>query len=150
MTYDIKLNTGLKPFNIQFDNSEEVTTIYFNPTDADLPKRLFEAKKLIEEKTKNIKQFEIDESGVPKTDEYIETMNEVNQAIFDTVDYAFGSKISDKVFSKCSPFSIPNGEYFIIQFLNAIAPVLESIIKKESKKANANMKKHIDKYMTNR
>ena len=147
MTPEIKLTTGLQPFNIRFNNDDEVTTIYFDPTDADLPKRMFEAQKRIEEKTAKIKQFEIDENGIPKTDEYIETMNQLNQAVYDIVDYAFGNKIADKVFSRCSPFSIPNGEYFIIQFFQAITPILEGIIKRYNKKANENIQKHINKYM---
>jgi hypothetical protein len=87
----IKLNTGLRPFDIQFDE-DEIKTIYFNPTDADLPKRMLEAQKMIEEKTKNIKDVEIDENGLPCCDEYIAVVDEINKAICDTMDYASATK----------------------------------------------------------
>lgn len=79
--------------------------------------------------------YEIDENGVPNVDSCMEYMNNVNQIVYDAVDYAFGNKISDKVFKYCSPFAVVDGEYFMMHFFNKITPVLESIIRDKQKKA---------------
>lgn len=145
MAYEINLKTGLKPFKVIFDDGEE-NTIYFNPTDADLPKRLFEAQKKLEESAKDLKGFELDENGLPVVDQYISTTEEVLKNVYDCVDYAFGNKISDVLFSKCSPFSIVDGEYFMMSVFGKLTPIIEHIVKEETKKANAKAEKHLRKY----
>lgn len=142
----IVLNKGLKPFDIYFADIDEHATIYFNPADSDLPKRLMEAQKIIEEKSAEIKPFEVDESGMPNADSCIEHFNERNKIVCEALDYAFGNKVSDILFKHCGAFSIVDGEYFILQFLNAITPELEKIVKKSQKQASAKANKYLEKY----
>lgn len=146
----ITLNKGLKPFDIYFEDVNEHATIFFNPSDSNLPKRLMEAQKIIEEKTKTIKPYETDETGAPEADSCIEYFNEVNNAVNDALDYAFGNKVSDTIFKHCGAFSIVNGEYFVVTFLNAIAPELEKIIKKDQKTASTKANKYLEKYRGNK
>lgn len=147
MSYELNLDLGLKTFKVKFAEFDDTVDILFNPADADLPKRLFEAQKMIEQKSNGIKDFELDENGMPKTDSYIDNMNEINNSVFEAIDYAFGNKIADKIFKYCSPFTITNGQYFIIQFFEKIAPALEEIIKKERKNASEQANKHLAKYV---
>lgn len=147
MANKIVLDSGLETFEIYFKDRDESTEISFNPSDSDLPKRLFEAQKTIEEKAKEVKEFDLDENGIPDTEECIEHFNDVNRIVYDAVDYAFGNKISDKVFRHCSPFAIVGGEYYILHFFNRVAPLLQEIIAKNQKAASANANKHLAKYM---
>lgn len=144
--YNLDLNLGFKTFRVKFAEFDDTVDILFNPADADLPKRLFEAQKKIEAETKSLENFKLNADGTPVADEYIEKANYVNNVIFDAVDYAFGNKISDKIFIHCSPLAITNGQPFIVQFFEKITPAIQSVIEAEQKKANAAAKKYLDKY----
>lgn len=144
--YDLDLSLGFKTFRIRFADFNDEVEISFNPADADLPKRLFEAEKRIKESAKNMQNIEMNEDGTPVTDDYIEKMNAVNAMIFDAVDYAFGNKISDKVFKYCSPLAITGGKPFVVQFFEKITPVLEKIIKQEQAKSDKATQKYLAKY----
>ena len=142
----ITLKKGLQPFTINFEDANDEVTIYFNPTDSDLPKRLMESQKIIEAKAKELKSFETEEDGTPNVDDAIRYFNDVDNIVYDTIDYAFGNKVSTEIFKHCGAFSVVNGEYFVIQFLEAIAPELEKIIKDNNKKAEAKANKYLAKY----
>lgn len=146
MVEKIILDSGLKTFEIEFKDRGVTTEIAFNPSDSNLPKRLFEAQKTIEEKAKDIKKYEFDENGIPVTDECIEYFNKMDEIVYEAVDYAFGNSISKELFQFCSPFSIVGGEYFIINFFNKITPLIEKIIGDTQKKAINNANKHLAKY----
>nr|DAV57943.1 MAG TPA: hypothetical protein [Caudoviricetes sp.] len=142
----ITLNKGLQPFDIYFEDIDEHDTIYFNPSDSDLPKRLMQCKDIIAEKQKGIKPYEVDENGIPNTESAIAYMEENSKVICDTLDYAFGNKVSDVIFKHCGAFSIVNGEYYIMLFLNAITPELEKLIKTNTKTAESKANKYLKKY----
>lgn len=142
----ITLKKGLQPFTINFEDAKDEVTIYLNPTDSDLPKRLLECQKLIEEKAKTLKDFERDEDGTPNVDDAIRYFNDIDTIVYDAIDYAFGNKVSAEVFKHCGAFSVVNGEYFVIQFLQAIAPEIEKLIKENNKKAEAKANKYLAKY----
>ena len=141
-TYKIDLSLGFKTFEIKFKEFEEPVYIQFNPADEDLPKRLFEAQKKIEEETKTIEAQE----GEIDTELFIEQQSRLNQIIYDAIDYAFGNKISDKVFMHCSPLARVNGKLFIMEFIDGITPVIKTIVASENKKATDNMEKYYSKY----
>ena len=142
----ITLNKGLEPFDIYFKDIGQHSTIYFNPSDSDLPKRLIECKDIVEKKAKEIKPYEVDENGVPQSDDCLRFLEETNQVVYDAIDYAFGNKISDTVFEHCGAFSVVNGEYQILNFLNAITPEIEKMVKANQKTANRKMDKYLEKY----
>lgn len=137
---------GLEPLEIYFEDIDKTETIYFNPSDSNLPKRLMECQKMIEEKSKEIKPYETDENGVPNADSAIDYFNEINKVVCDALDYAFGNQISDVVFKYCGPFSVVDGNYQILNFLQAITPELEKIIKKNNQTANNKANKYLKKY----
>ena len=66
--------------------------------------------------------------------------------IFEEMDIAFGGEISAVVFKHCSPFAIVGGNYFIMQFVEAIKPEIEKHIKKANADVEKKMQKHIAKY----
>lgn len=146
-TYKIDLSLGFKTFEVKFKEFDEPVYIQFNPADEDLPKRLFEAQKMIEEKTKNLKEYSLDENGTPDTEVYIQSQNELNNIVYDAIDYAFGNQISEQIFRHCSPFAITDGNLFVLQFIEKISPVIEKIVKEESKKSNEHTNKYYAKYM---
>lgn len=164
----MKLSTGKVAFPIEFDNGDK-DCIYFNPNDPDLATRLVNAKNNIAERMEQIKTDEIllnnegnievntiseflklEESKkteiISKAEAAAEIVNKTKNIVFEELDRAFGSSISKVVFKHCSPFAIVNGDYFFVQFIEAIKPEIESQIKKSSEETKSKIEKHIGKY----
>jgi hypothetical protein len=80
--------------------------------------------------------------GTPKNEELLEKFENINKVICEELDVAFASNVSSVVFKYCSPFAIVGGEYFLIQFVQAIRPEIE----KHNKKANADLQKKMAKH----
>ena len=141
----MKLSTGKVAFPIEFDNGAK-ETIYFNPNDPDLFVRFSNFEKRVEDKLTGISDFDLSVDGTPQNEELLEKFENINKVICEELDVAFASNVSSVVFKYCSPFAIVGGEYFLIQFVQAIRPEIE----KHNKKANADlqkkMAKHTDKY----
>ena len=141
----MKLNTGKVSFPIEFDNGEK-EVIYFNPNDPDLFVRFTDFEKRVEEKLKDIDDFDLSVDGTPKNEELIEKFKGINKVICEELDVAFASNISNVIFKYCSPFAIVNGDYFLIQFVRAIRPEIEKHNKKANIELQKKMAKHTNKY----
>lgn len=141
----MKLKTGLIPFPIEFDNGAK-ETIYINPNDPDLFVRFSEFENRMNERVKNLEDFELTTDGTPKNVEFVDAFREIRNATCEELDIAFGNKISDVVFKYCSPYAIIGGEYFLIQFVQAIRPEIEKHNKKANTELQKKMAKHTAKY----
>ena len=141
----MKLSTGKVAFPIEFDNGAK-ETIYFNPNDPDLFVRFSNFEKRVEEKLNGIGDFDLSVDGTPKNEELLEKFENINKVICEELDVAFASNVSSVVFKYCSPFAIVGGEYFLIQFVQAIRPEIEKHNKKANVELQKKMAKHIDKY----
>lgn len=165
----MKLNTGKVAFPIEFDNGD-VQNIYFNPSDPELATRLMSAKDKISARMQNLNfdDFELSNNGDPvaidniddvrnlsdeqisaitaKAESIAKVVTETKQIIFDELNAAFDSDVSSVVFKYCSPFAIVDGNYFILNFLEAIAPEIKKYIEKSNKAVEKKMQKHIGKY----
>lgn len=141
----MKLNTGKVAFPIEFDNGDK-EVIYFNPNDPDLMVRMKYFQENVSEKIKNIEDVELSNDGTPIHFSQISAFEKMQKIIKDELDVVFGAPVSCEVFKHCSPFAIVNGEYFVVQFMTAIAPEIEKKIKKANDSIAEKMAKHIDKY----
>ena len=141
----MKLSTGKVAFPIEFDNGDK-QTIYFNPNDPDLMIRMKNLDKKVQEKIEGLEDVELTEEGKPTQISQIETFEKMQNILKEELDYAFGGSVSEVVFKHCSPFAIVDGEYFVVQFIQAITPEIEKHIKKANADVEKRMTKHIDKY----
>lgn len=141
----MKLSTGKVAFPIEFDNGDK-QTIYFNPNDPDLMIRMKNLDEKVQEKIKGLEDVELTEEGKPTQASKIETFEKMQNILKDELDYAFGGSVSEMVFKHCSPFAIVGGEYFVVQFIEAITPEIEKHIRKANADVEKKMAKHIDKY----
>ena len=165
----MKLSTGKVAFPIEFDNGDK-DCIYFNPNDPDLATRLMSAKDKISERIANMKteDVELTNSGevvdvkdindfmglteeqahalYAKAEHTAKALEETKAIICEELNVAFASDVSSVVFKHCSPFAVVNGEYFIMQFLSAIAPEIQKKINKSNAEVEKKMAKHLNKY----
>jgi hypothetical protein len=140
---EITLDLGKEPFELNFGNGI-VETIYINPNDMNLPIRMKDFEKNMQSKMGNIEDFKISTNG--EALEMIEEFKKLQDIMFEEIDYAFGSEISSKVFKYCSPFTVIDGEYFIVQFLRKLKPEIERRVKKSSAVTQKKMEKYLSKY----
>lgn len=141
----MKLSTGKVAFPIEFDNGDK-QNIYFNPNDPDLMIRMKNLETKVSEKIKGLEYIELSNDGTPTQIAQIETFEKMQNILKEELDYAFGGEVSEVVFKHCSPFAIVGGEYFVVQFIQAITPEIEKHIKKANADVEKRMAKHIDKY----
>lgn len=138
----MKLSTGKVAFPIEFDNGDKVA-IYFNPNDPDLMLRMKKLGEKAQDKIKELSNMELLEEGNPAQIEAFEKMQNIFK---EELDYAFGGSVSEIVFKYCSPFAVVGGQYFVVQFIEAITPEIEKHIEKSYADAEKRMAKHIEKY----
>ena len=143
MAKKIELSTKMETFEIEFKDRGITAEIQFNPADPDLAVRFEEMQKRIEEKLNSLTKIELDENGNAKDLAFVDNIKKVNSLLCDELDRAFGNKISDVVFQFCSPMAITGGEYFIVQFIKAISPVIEKSIKEKNKALNRHLQKYV-------
>lgn len=143
----MKLSTGKIAFPIEFDNGNK-DCIYFNPNDPNLFIRLKNFEENLQKRASEINDIELNAEGEPNSKDVIviETFNKMQDLMCEEIDKAFGGEISSVVFKYCSPFAIVQGEYFILQFVNAIKPEIEKQIKKSNAELEKKMAKHLNKY----
>lgn len=141
----MKLSTGKVAFPIEFDNGDK-QNIYFNPNDPDLMIRMKNLDKKVQEKIDGLEDVELTEEGKPTQISQIETFEKMQNILKEELDYAFGGSVSEVVFKHCSPFAIVGGEYFVVQFIQAITPEIENHIKKANADVEKRMAKHLAKY----
>lgn len=141
----MKLSTGKVAFPIEFDNGDK-QNIYFNPNDPNLPIRLKEFQEKVSERVKDIEDVNLNAEGKPENMDFMENFQKMQTILCEELDIAFGGEISSIIFKHCSPFAIVNGDYFLMQFINAITPEIEKRIKKANAEVEKKMAKHLDKY----
>lgn len=141
----INLSTGKVKIEIVFDG-EEKEYIFFNPNDPNLYVRMSEFQENLDNFLKTIEDVELDESGNPKDVSALEKYKSFSNKLYEELDKAFDSPISNIVFKRCSPFAIVEGEYFIMQFVEGIIVEIKKHQEKATKEAEIKMAKHLDKY----
>ena len=145
----MKLSTGKIGFPIEFDNGDK-DIIYFNPNDPDLIVRMKDFEGYVNKRIDGIKDIELLNDGTPANNEdmqEVENFRMLKNILCEELDRAFKGEISAIVFKHCSPFAIVNGNYFILQFLEAIVPEIEKEIKKANNAVEKRMAKHTNKYI---
>lgn len=141
----MKLSTGKVAFPIEFDNGDK-DCIYFNPNDPNLSIRLTDFQDKITARVKELDDMRLNAEGKPKDNSAIEDFRKFQNFLFEELDIAFGGEVSAVVFKHCSPFAIVGGDYFIMQFVEAIKPEIEKHIKKANADVEKKMAKHLNKY----
>lgn len=141
----MKLSTGKVAFTIEFDNGEN-GFIYFNPSDPDLMVRMRRLNDNVMSRVKGIEDLELTNDGKPVEESKIDAFDKKQSILKEELDKAFGGSVSDVVFKHCSPFAIVDGEYFVVQFIEAIMPEIEKHVEKSNADAEKRMAKHLEKY----
>lgn len=136
----IKINDGLKTYDIQNQDGKLLGQFSFNPADTNIIKRYNDAV----EKFSSIFD-EIKEMGEePDTTELFEKLD---KKTYELIDGIFNADVSSNFFNVMGPFSpLASGEFFVASVIGAIGQALEAEIGERVKKVNSKINKHTSKY----
>lgn len=120
-------------------NGEPVGSIYFNPSDIGIIKRLREVRE-------RLNDFKVNTTDENDVDAMLAEADRVDKELRDAIDYAFGYACSDVVFGGGYSFETVNGESTVEQFLTAALDIISGEMEKEAKASRVRQAKYLDKY----
>lgn len=169
-TFEINKKHGFV-FEFIVDGKKEKETIYIDMTDRNLPKRLMNAQKAVDDRIKDIKikDVEFKSDGIPKnietfddvanlSNEQLEDIKNVSDAIFDFYDEsekaiideigkALGTDVSP-CFKHCSAFDVIDEQYYVALFLERLADDMVKYLKEHpQQEINIDKKSYMRKYL---
>lgn len=129
----IKIETGIKVYEIENENGELLGTIKFNPNDINNLKRLDE----FEQKSYDIDAYVRENAKEDITeDEAKEIILEADRRYKEAFDIMFGTGSSKAVFGSQNVFNELNGKTYVERFIDAILPVIKADADARNEKVN--------------
>lgn len=134
----LKLNTGVKMYEIEDENGKMLGTISIYPNDFNIAKRAKEAQTKITEYIDEAERL-----ANQSEDEAIEQITTLDEQIKVQLDYLFNSNVSETVFNGLHCLNVTQGgKYFIENFLDMIIPVINSEMDKSIHKSQQRVNKY--------
>ena len=134
----IKINTGIKTYDIEDERGNVLGQISFNASDVNMLARLYELQETIAELIE-----EVETASKDRPEEIYSVMTRIETEIKSKIDYVFGDNVSEMVFGNQSIYADVDGMSFIARFTEAVIPV----IKNDLEEAMLKRAKRINEYM---
>lgn len=134
----IKINTGLKTYDIEDENGNIRGQITINPKDMNFMPRAQQMKKNISNWLESIDKLPENLTE----EEMSEKMLQYDNLIKSEINTLFADDVSSVVFGSQSAFNTLNGVTFVERFLQAIMPVIEEEFAKEHAKSTERIQKY--------
>lgn len=136
----IKIETGLKTYDIEDENGKVRGQITINPKDMGFFGKAMKMKKTI---LNYMNDLDIQDSS--KTEqEIVELFDNTDKIIKEEIDKLFGEGTSITIFGQQSSLSTINGITFVERFLSAFIPIIQQEFQAELDNSSA----RIDKYVS--
>ena len=130
---ELKVDRGIKSYDIVDADGKKAGTIRFNPADPGLAGRWEKVEKELE--------------PLKDTDISISETVELDQRIKDKIDYALGSPVSGVLFGGLSCFALcEDGKLVFEHILDALRPLIEEAQTTAAKAAEERIKQHTNGY----
>ena len=140
MSEQIKIDNGLKTYDVVDKDGKFFCQITFNPTDTGIAKRYQEVKR-------RLFVLKNDSSRKSKKKSILEQLNELDAIVYEQIDYLLGASVSESIFSVAGPFSpLPNGQFFFENVLSAICQIVQEESRVNTAKVEEKINKHTNKY----
>lgn len=136
----INTQTNRKEIEIQRDG-EKVGSIYFDPSDVSIIKRLREAQAKLSKLDTGDKL-----TAGKDIDKMLEKADEIDKELRDAIDYAFDYPCSDIVFGAGYSFTTHKGVSAVEQFLSGAIGIVQKEMNAEAKAALKRQDKYLAKY----
>lgn len=140
MSNQINFDEGFKTYELVNKDKKVLGVIAFNPSDVDITQRY---KKVVEELEKM--DFEVKKGN--KTEDFIELIGQLNEIVYEKVNYLVNANVAETFFSIMGPFSLmPSGQYFVEYVMEVIGNIITQETGKRVKKMNKRIQKYTKKY----
>lgn len=135
----VKIDNGLKTYDIEDQEGNILGSFSFNPSDTGIVKRYDSAIEKFDSVFDEIKKMEKPDST--------EILNMLDEKASELLNQIFNANIADNFFAIMGPFSpLDNGNLFIEEVINAIGAVIEAETGNRVQKVSTKIKKHTAKY----
>lgn len=158
----IIIDDGTREYAIENKRGEEIGRLVFRPGDVGILNRLQEKYQKLLEELKNISTIDLKSDGTIDTpddsddmiydsdneekqinekelEEMIRVKEQTEKSLKEDINYIFDADVYDSFFSKMSPFSSVNGEFFVTVALEAVAKIIGGTIAQKKKKTKKNV-----------
>ena len=135
----VKINNGLKTYDIADQDDNIVGSFSFNPSDTGIVKRYNAA----------IEKFQtvFDEIKGMDNPDAVEVLEKLDEKAYELIDGIFNANIAKSFFSIMGPFSpLESGNFFIEDVIDAIGQAFEAETGERVRKVNRKIQKHTKKY----
>lgn len=127
---------------------EAVGEFKFRPADFNIVNRYNEISEKFADVIKPLAEANITANGEGADESSIKILNEVEENLFDLVDYLFDGNAAEAFFGKMHAFSPVDGKFYCENVLNAVGEFISRKFDAEIKKMNARIDKYTHGYKT--
>lgn len=127
----LKFNDGFKEFAV---NGDENRIVKFNPCDFAIMERINASVKRLEQIEAKYKEAQKENS-----DNFEKTAVECDADIRSEINAVFGGDVCTPAFGKANCLSLAGGNPIFENFLNAMIPIIEKEVNKETSKSKKRM-----------
>ena len=135
---ELKIDRGLKSYEVKDIDGTLLGTIYVNPADFGIAARLEEARRAIQQLADGL---------AADADADVDKIIEADKLIRKQINYIFGSDASSVFFKGVSALALlPDGTMVFEKALQAAVPIIEDAVGKAIKASQMRVQKHTGAY----
>lgn len=135
---ELKIDRGLKSYEVKDLDDTLLGTIYVNPADFGIAARLEEARRTIQQLADGL---------ASDADADVDKIIEADKLIREQINYIFGSDASSVFFKGVSALALlPDGSMVFEKVLQAAVPIIEDAVGKAIKASQMRVQKHAGAY----
>lgn len=134
---ELKIDRGLKSYEVKDIDGTLLGTLYVNPADIGIAARLEEARRAIQQLADGL-----------TADAGVDQIIEADKLIREQINYIFGSDASSVFFKGVSALALlPDGTMVFEKALQASVPIIEDAVGKAVKASQKRVQKHVGVYL---
>lgn len=137
----IKVETGLKTYDIEDENGNIRGQITINPSDVNFIPRARQMKDAIQEHVKKAEELAKKE-GLTE-DDIIAQIASIDADIKAEINKLFNANVSSIIFGEQSCLNTLNGISFVERFMTAVMPIIEAEFAEEQRKSAERVNKYV-------
>lgn len=139
----LTIDDGMEAVPINNKLGKQIGVFYFRPTDMGMYKRYQEVLSSFADIIKPLENIDIEADG---TSNDMDTIEKVQEALYEKCDYLFGGNFSEAFFGDMHPFSPVGGRFYCEVALEAVGNYISERMKEQTKASEKRIKKYTQKW----
>lgn len=138
------VDDGTRAIPIENKFGKKICTIYVRPGDLSIIDRYNEVIKTLPDIVTPLKELDIKNDGTAKLEDDWEVLKQVEQALYQQLNYLFDMDEAADIFATRNPFSSVNGRFFCETIIVVIGDIISEGITEEAAKTQRRTQKYLD------